>query len=121
MLGDTGSERVFFLFLSKLQRHGRLSSNFGVDVVSEAAFEFVVHIAGEKLQLRAGEKIEFQGWVGALRALGGLDEYRFADPCPELQQPREQMCQEVVDKFLVFTLKHAALQDLFTNIHNGID
>ena len=67
-----------------------LSELISVDVVSEAAFEFVVHIAGEKLQLRAGEKIEFQGWVGALRALGGLDEYHFADPCPELQQPQQQ-------------------------------
>jgi glutamine amidotransferase len=41
ILGDTDSERVFFLFLSKLQRHGRLSSNFGVDVVSEALRETV--------------------------------------------------------------------------------
>jgi predicted glutamine amidotransferase len=41
ILGDTDSERIFFLFLTKLERHGRLSSNFGVEAVSDVLSETV--------------------------------------------------------------------------------
>ena len=41
ILGDTDSERIFFLFLTKLERHGRLSSNFGVEAVSQVLQETV--------------------------------------------------------------------------------
>jgi glutamine amidotransferase len=44
ILGDTDSERIFFLFLSRLERHGHLSSNFGVEVVSEVLSETVATV-----------------------------------------------------------------------------
>ena len=44
ILGDTDSERIFFLFLTKLERHGRLSNNFGVEPVAEVLAETVQHV-----------------------------------------------------------------------------
>jgi glutamine amidotransferase len=44
ILGDTDSERIFFLFLTKLERHGRLSSNFGVEAVSDVLVETVAAV-----------------------------------------------------------------------------
>ena len=44
ILGDTDSERIFFLFLTKLERHGRLSNNFGVEAVSEVLRETVATV-----------------------------------------------------------------------------
>lgn len=39
ILGDTDSERIFFLFLTRLAQHGPLSQSHGVEVVSQALVE----------------------------------------------------------------------------------
>ena len=37
ILGDTDSERVFFLFLTELSRYGKLSERLGIEPVMQAA------------------------------------------------------------------------------------
>ena len=44
ILGDTDSERVFFLFLSELTRYGELSQRFGVDEVIPAIAATVARV-----------------------------------------------------------------------------
>ena len=92
ILGDTDSERIFYLFLTKLERHGRLSSNFGVEAVSEVLLETVAAVREvcdhDELESKALLTLMATNGVTMAAIHGGKDLFwtTYKTRCPDRDQ-----------------------------------